>query len=391
MPKSLIDLLDFSHRGVIPIVLRDAAVEWMRNGMPGVDASGPPQPVGGSGLLWLGPWDTNTLYLIDDVVSYQGSSYVAVASNQSQSPPSASWNLVASKGDTGNTGSTGAPGPNSVTAGVTTTSITGLLKGDGALVQVASAPSDYVATADSRLSDSRSPTAHKASHQHGGSDEVATATAGANAIPKAGAGGKLAVGWITAVLASSDLTNDSSLEKTANKNAASGYAGLDGSSKLTGSQQVYGTTANTACVGNDSRLSDSRVPTAHASTHLSNGSDAIAAASTTVRGTVTTTTATSQVASNDDSRLSDARTPLAHATSHKSGGTDAIALDTLGVPTDITTLDATTVQHGLMMKYPGGTSNFLRADGTFASPGASSTPTKETHIPLMVLALELAI
>ncbi len=45
-----------------------------------------------------------------------------------------------------------------------------------------------------------------------------------------------------------------STEKVANKNAASGYPGLDGSSKLTGTQQVYGTAANTACEGNDSRI-----------------------------------------------------------------------------------------------------------------------------------------
>jgi len=49
---------------------------------------------------------------------------------------------------------------------------------------------------DSRLSDARTPTAHASSHQNGGSDEIATATAAANAIPKAGAGGKLAVGWV---------------------------------------------------------------------------------------------------------------------------------------------------------------------------------------------------
>jgi len=40
--------------------------------------------------------------------------------------------------------------------------------------------------------------AHAASHQHGGADEVATATAAANAIPKAGAGGVLADEWIPA-------------------------------------------------------------------------------------------------------------------------------------------------------------------------------------------------
>lgn len=43
------------------------------------------------------------------------------------------------------------------------------------------------------------PSAHATSHQHGGSDEVATATPTANAIPKAGAGGTLAAGWIAGV------------------------------------------------------------------------------------------------------------------------------------------------------------------------------------------------
>lgn len=39
---------------------------------------------------------------------------------------------------------------------------------------------------------------------------------------------------------------------------------------------TYGTTSGTACQGNDSRLSDSRTPTAHASTHQTGGSDAVA-------------------------------------------------------------------------------------------------------------------
>lgn len=49
---------------------------------------------------------------------------------------------------------------------------------------------------DSRLSDSRTPTAHATSHRHGGADEIATTTAASNAIPKAGAGGTLAVNWL---------------------------------------------------------------------------------------------------------------------------------------------------------------------------------------------------
>lgn len=47
-------------------------------------------------------------------------------------------------------------------------------------------------------------TPHASTHQHGGADEVATATAGANAIPKAQAGGTLALGWIPSI-SSADL------------------------------------------------------------------------------------------------------------------------------------------------------------------------------------------
>lgn len=45
------------------------------------------------------------------------------------------------------------------------------------------------------------------------------------------------------------------LEHTSRKNVANGYAGLDGVTKLDGQQQRYGTVANTACEGNDPRLS----------------------------------------------------------------------------------------------------------------------------------------
>jgi hypothetical protein len=61
-----------------------------------------------------------------------------------------------------------------------------------------------------------------------------------------------------------------------------------------------------------------------------------------------------------------------HASTHQSGGADAIALDILAVPTDITTLNATTSLHGLLPKLGGGTTNFLRADGTWAAPGGGS-------------------
>lgn len=55
---------------------------------------------------------------------------------------------------------------------------------------------------------------------------------------------------------------DSTKEATANKGAASGYCGLDASSKVAIGNLPTGTTASTVCVGNDSRLSDARTPTA---------------------------------------------------------------------------------------------------------------------------------
>lgn len=62
-------------------------------------------------------------------------------------------------GTQGLRGATGTSGPNQVTTS-TITNITGMLKGNGSLVTAATAPTDYVATGDSRLSDARTPTAH---------------------------------------------------------------------------------------------------------------------------------------------------------------------------------------------------------------------------------------
>lgn len=87
---------------------------------------------------------------------------------------------------------------------------------------------------DARLSDARTPLAHHVSHQDGGTDEVSTATAAANAIPKAGAGGTLAIGWIP-----------------------------------------LGSSSSTVCVGNDARLSNSRTPTTHGATHLPGSPDQV--------------------------------------------------------------------------------------------------------------------
>ena len=107
----------------------------------------------------------------------------------------------------------------------------------------------YVTNSDSRNSDARAPTAHAASHQNGGSDEIATATPGANAIPKAGAGGTLAGGWITyGTAASTAAEGDDTRIPTQTENDA--LQGTDGTPSNT----------NRYVTNSDSRNSDSRAP-----------------------------------------------------------------------------------------------------------------------------------
>ena len=72
----------------------------------------------------------------------------------------------------------------------------------------------------------------------------------------------------------------------------------------------------------------------------------------------------------NDSRLSDARTPTAHATTHQSGGSDSIKLDDFATPDDNTDLNASTARHGLLPKLAGGSTTYLRADGTWSAPPA---------------------
>lgn len=81
------------------------------------------------------------------------------------------------------------------------------------------------------------------------------------------------------------------------------------------------------------------------------------------------TSSTSACAGND-SRLSDSRAPTAHNTSHQSGGSDAVKLDDLSAPDDNTDLDVSTSAHGLVPKAPNDTTKFLRGDATWAATGA---------------------
>jgi hypothetical protein len=112
---------------------------------------------------------------------------------------------------------------------------------------------------------------------------------------------------------------------------------------------------------NDTRLTNSRTPTSHASSHLSNGGDAIAAATNTVRGTILMAndneSAANKAVQGNDTRMSNARTPTTHATSHSSGQSDAITITNLAgtlTPAKGGTGKTTFTQHALLK---GGASN----------------------------------
>ena len=113
-----------------------------------------------------------------------------------------------------------------------------------------------------------------------------------------------------------------------------------------------------------------------ASTHgnigHANTNDPTAGEKAALAGTAGTPSGTNKYVTNDDTRNTNARTPTAHASSHQSGGSDAIKLDDLAAPDDTTDLNASTSAHGLSPKLPGGTTTFYRADGAFAAPTAAA-------------------
>ena len=87
------------------------------DGADGADGAqgpvGPQGPAGdpGSGIVWLGVWNSGTTYVQYDAVSYNGSSYVANAGSLNKVPSvEAEWDLWVAKGETGAAGAAGADG-----------------------------------------------------------------------------------------------------------------------------------------------------------------------------------------------------------------------------------------------------------------------------------------
>lgn len=110
-------------------------------------------------------------------------------------------------------------------------SISGTLSSQADLVLALAGKQSTITGAPGTWPSSFAPSAHASSHKNGGSDEVATATPAANAIPKAGAGGTLNAGWIP----------------TLNQNTTGTAANLSGTPAL-----PNGTTATTQSASDNS-------------------------------------------------------------------------------------------------------------------------------------------
>lgn len=73
------------------------------------------QDLGKVAYLSKGAYNSATQYEKNDVVTYQGSSYVSLQATKGNTPTNATyWQLLASKGDTGEKGDTGAQGPQGI-------------------------------------------------------------------------------------------------------------------------------------------------------------------------------------------------------------------------------------------------------------------------------------
>ena len=70
----------------------------------------------GSGMNWIGAWNSSITYEVNDAVSYAGSSWIAVTQNSNSTPNTnnTNWNVLTEQGDDGAPGADGADGGQTV-------------------------------------------------------------------------------------------------------------------------------------------------------------------------------------------------------------------------------------------------------------------------------------
>lgn len=160
----------------------------------------------------------------------------------------------------------------------------------------------------------------------------ATATPTATSIPIADGSGKLAIAWLSEVLALANLSDVSGKTGTGSTVVMATGATLN--------KPTIGDAGGTPIIATPSLaltlpvnyLLASNAETAGPPTLTAQGTDTDISINLIPKGTGRLLEDGVAVILEGDARLSDDRTPTAHAASHKSGGGDELALDELAVP-----------------------------------------------------------
>lgn len=203
---------------------------------------------------------------------------------------------------------------------------------------------------DARLSDARTPTAHASTHKGDGADAIAVAT-----------------------------TSVAGLESAADKTKLDGIATGATNTPLSSTAPVNVTkSAASAGVATEASRQDHKHDVTTAAAGAATPGDSVAEGSATSlarsdhrHSLPAFGTGAGTFCQGNDSRLSDARTPTAHATSHQSGGSDAVKLDDLAAPDDNTDLNASASAHGLLRKLSNVSTEFLNGQGNWVTPSGS--------------------
>ena len=269
------------------------------------------------------------------------------------------------KGDKGDTGSVGPQGPQGV-AGATgatgsaasaTTSASDLTSGTLADARLSA---NVVLTSDSRLSNARAPT----SHSHAVADvtglqtaldskQAAGSYAAASHTHTAGQVSGLATVATTGSYA--DLTNKPTIPDVVTSLPAAAITGL-------------------ATVATSGRYADlTNTPSTFAPSAHNQAWSTITATPTTLSGY-----GIADAVGSSDSRLTDSRAPTSHASSHAAGGTDAITPSSIGAAASSHTHAASDIASGTIAtaRLASGTADsttYLRGDQTWATVAAGSS------------------
>jgi hypothetical protein len=243
--------------------------------------------------------ETGKIYVTIDngkVFRWSGSQYIEIsaAPGSTDAVPEGTTNLYHT------TGRAAAAAPVQSVAGRTgavtlaAADVSGL--GGAATLNVGTTAGTVAAGNDSRLTDQRAPTdgsvttakladgavtAEKiASNQTVSFGSVSAGTMAAGAGGVTATTGRLAVLGIGATtlfeVSSTGVVTTGTWQATAVAVDYGGTGATSASAARTNLGVAYGTTAGTVCEGNDSRLSNARTPTSHASTHQTGQADAIA-------------------------------------------------------------------------------------------------------------------